>query len=196
MLEWIKNIAMFLVAAGLLLEMLAETKYYKFVRWVVGIILILQLMKPFADTQELWERFITGVRSFEYAVGTERVLEEIYGASEEREESVLNKYKGMIEEQVATLLKSHGVTLLCLETEIGTDGTLLNLYVYGQYETEEKERTVIIPTMGPIAPVSITENDENKNGMMSPFELYLCEMFSEFYRIEESRIRVEIREAG
>ena len=196
MVEWIETIAMFLVMAGLLLEMLAETKYYKFVRWVVGVILMLQLLRPFADTQELWERFTASVRSFDYAMGSERVMEEIYAASEGTSESVQNQYKAMLEEQVAKLLQQHEITLRRLETEIGEDGALLRLYVYGQYKTEESDGLVQIPTIEPIAPVTITENEEEKeNGIMSPLELYLCERLAEFYRIEESRIYVEIGEA-
>ena len=193
MAEWIKNIAMFLVMAGLILEMLAETKYYKFVRWVIGVILMLQLLKPLADTQELWERFMTGVRSFDYAMGSERVLEEIYDASEGTAESVQNKYKAMLAEQVAKLLGEHEIILQKMETEVGEDGAILKLHVYGIYKTEETEAYVQIPT---IAPVVISgEEEENEDGIMSPLELYLCEMLAEFYRIEENRICVEIGEA-
>ena len=102
----------------------------------------------------------------------------------------------MIAEQVANLLNQHQITLLHLETEIGKDGALLKLHIYGEYKTEETDSGLQIPTVVPVEPVIITEKEkENESEMMSPFELYLCERFAEFYRIEESRICVKIGEA-
>ena len=41
-MQWIRDIALFLVFSGILLEMIADTKYYKFAKWVAGLILLLQ----------------------------------------------------------------------------------------------------------------------------------------------------------
>ena len=52
-MQWIRDIALFLVFSGILLEMISDTKYYKFAKWVAGMILLLQFLKPLADTENL-----------------------------------------------------------------------------------------------------------------------------------------------
>ena len=196
MLAWIQNLAIYMVISGLLLEMIAETKYYKFARWVVGVMLMLQLMKPVVETGNLWERFLSSLRSFDYALGTERVLEEIYAVEGEQEKSVLESYKKSIELQVEKLLQEHEVSPVYMETEVSKDGTILSLYVCGQYLTEEeKEDGVFIPTVAPVEKIHVTEK-ENSKPNTSPMEIYLCEKLAEFYHVEENKRDVEIREAS
>ena len=48
-MQWICNIALFLVLSGIMLELIADTKYYKFARWVAGVILLLQFFKPLTE---------------------------------------------------------------------------------------------------------------------------------------------------
>ncbi len=194
MLDWMKGFAMFLVIAGLLLEMISETKYYKFARWVAGVILILQLLRPLADAQNLWERFTTSLQSFDYALGSERVLEEIYSVQGEQTQSVLNSYKESLALQVEKILNSHEIDLSYTEMDIGEDGTLLYLYVCGQYRAEKESGSIRIPTVVPIDKISLEEEKE-KEPNVSPMEVYLCETLAEFYRVEESRVEVEIKEA-
>ena len=95
-MQWICNIALFLVLSGILLEMIADTKYYKFARWVAGTILLLQFLKPLTETGGLWERFMAVFQSFDYALGTDKVLEDIYQVNGQTENSVLEKYKETI----------------------------------------------------------------------------------------------------
>lgn len=192
MIEWIKNIAMFLVISGLLLEMIAETKYYKFARWVTGVILILQLIQPFVDTQNLWERFLASFRSFDYAIGSERVLEEIYATTDVSAQSVLKSYRESIIGQVETILNQYSIGLVDTEIEIKEDGTLEWLYVLGEYKTKE-EAFVRIPT---VVPVEITKEQwEEEQNVISPMELYLQEILAEFYHVDKNRINVVIQEA-
>lgn len=196
MLEWIKEFAMFLVISGLLLEMIAETKYYKFARWVTGVILILQLLRPIADAQNLWEKFSASFASFHYALGSERVLEEIYSAQGEQTQSVLKSYKESIVLQVEKILDRHEISLLDTEIEIAEDGTIQRLIVYGAYRSEKTtENSILIPTVVPIGNITLEEKEKEKPND-SPMEIYLCETLAEFYRIEENKIEVEIKEAS
>jgi len=195
MLEWVREIAIFLVISGLILEMMEETKYYKFARWVVGTILILQLLRPLTEAQNLWERFQATLLSFDYALGSEKVLEEIYSAPEGAAKSVLSSYKASVSEQVEKILNRHGISLLSAEMEIAEDGEMLDLYVLGEYRTEPKEEGVIaIPTVIPIGKVEISEK-EKKDDIASPMEVYLGEVLAEFYRIGERQVKVVIQEA-
>ena len=196
MLDWMKEFAMFLVISGLLLEMIAETKYYKFARWVIGVILILQLLRPIADAQNLWERFGASFQSFHYALGSERILEEIYSVQGQQQQSVLESYKKSITTQVDKILKEHKVSLVYTEMEIAEDGTLKKLSVCGEYcSSIPQNNQIFVPTVVPIAEITLSERMEEKPND-SPMEVYLCETLAEFYRIEENKIEVKIKEAS
>ena len=82
-----------MVFSGLLLELIADTKYYKFARWVAGLILLLQFIQPFTEVETIWERFTASFQSFDYAMGTDKVVEELYQIGEKTETSVLQNYK-------------------------------------------------------------------------------------------------------
>ena len=77
-MQWIRDVALFLVFSGIMLELISDTKYYKFAKWVAGMILLLQFIKPLADTENFGNWFVSRMFSFDYALGTDRVLEEIY----------------------------------------------------------------------------------------------------------------------
>ena len=64
-MQWIRDIALFLVFSGILLETVSDTKYYKFVKWVAGMILLLQFVKPLADTENFGNWFSARLFSFD-----------------------------------------------------------------------------------------------------------------------------------
>lgn len=195
MLIWVKEIAMFLIISGLLLEMIAETKYERFVRWVVGCILILLLVRPFAETKNLWERFRATFQSFDYALGSEKVLEEIYSVSGTATQTVLDSYKESVCKQIEQILNKHSLCLLSAKMEVADNGELLFLKVCAGYSTaeehEEGEQVIRIPT---VAPIKITEEEEIPD-IVTPMEIYIRGVLAEFYQVEENRIEVEIQEA-
>jgi len=190
-MQWICSIAMFLVLSGIVLELIADTKYYKFARWVTGVILLLQFLKPVAENDFTRNRFDTVFGSFDYALGADRVVEEIYETDRQAEQTVLSEYKADIAAQINRILQKNGLKLVQTELSVVNDGTIEKMWVWAEYldGTEGKEQPV--PT---IAPVRIGE--ERKVDAVSPLELYIRETLSEFYQIEENNIEVIIQEAG
>lgn len=189
-MQWICNIALFLVLSGILLEMIADTKYYKFARWVAGVILLLQFLKPLAETEEVWNRFTAIFTSFDYALGTDRVLEEIYQVNGQTENSVLETYKENVAAQIDRILRNNGLKLIDTELLVAKDGSLMELKVWAAYEDQQEQTGILIPT---VAPVRLAE--EQKKKTVSPMELYIRETLAEFYQLEENKIEVVIQEA-
>lgn len=189
-MQWICNIALFLLLSGILLEMIADTKYYKFARWVAGVILLLQFLKPLAEADGVWDRFRMTFQSFDYALGTDRVLEEIYQVSGEAENSVLAVYKENVTVQIGEILKNNGLVLEAAELDVEENGKLEHLEVWARYQDKQVPEIIQIPT---VAPVSLTERPKKET--VSPLELYIRETLAEFYQVDENKIEVVIREA-
>ena len=189
-MQWIRDIALFLVFSGIMLELISDTKYYKFAKWVAGMILLLQFIKPLADTENYGNWFSARMFSFDYALGTDRVLEEIYRTDNKREDSVLSAYKERVSEQIDRMLRNNGLKLSGAEIVVGKDGTLQNLQVLAVYEDRQDGADIQIPM------VSMVRLDEMpKNNAISPMELYIRELLAEFYGIDENKVEVIIQEA-
>lgn len=189
-MQWLCNIALFLVLSGILLEMIADTKYYKFARWVAGVILLLQILKPMTGAEDIWSRFTAIFSSFDYALGTDKVLEEIYQVNGQTESSVLETYKETISDQIDRILRKNGLRLTAAELSVEEDGTLREMQVWAGYLDGKEETKIQIPT---VVPVRIGE--ETKRKTVSPLELYIRETLAEFYQMDENKIEVVIQEA-
>ncbi len=189
-MQWVCNIVLFLVISGILLEMIADTKYYKFARWVSGVILILQFLKPMTEADGLWNRFTAFFQSFDYALGADKVLEEIYQVNGRAERSVLEIYKENISLQIEEILKNNGLILERAEITVEDNGKLNTLEVCARYQDKQNPEEVRIPT---VAPVNISE--PSKKNTVTPLELYIRETLAEFYQVDENKIEVVIQEA-
>lgn len=190
-MQWISNMALFLVVSGLLLEVIADTKYYKFARFVAGIILLLQFISPITEREDIGRRFTAVFQNFDFALGSERVLEEIYQAGGETENKVFNAYKETISEQVDYILQKNGLYLIHAEVSVERSGSIKNMMVRAAYLDGSGKTDIVIPT---VAPVRIGE--EAKPETVSPLELYIREALAEFYQLEENKIEVVIQEAN
>ena len=189
-MQWVCNIALFLVLSGILLEMIADTKYYKFARWVAGVVLLLQFLKPLTETEGMWNRFTAAFWSFDYALGTDRVLEDIYQVNGQAENSVLAVYKENVSLQIKEILKNNGLVLEAAEMEVEDNGKLNYLEVWARYQDKQESELIQIPT---VAPVSLSERPKKET--VSPLELYIRETLAEFYQVDENKIEVVIQEA-
>lgn len=134
--------------------------------------------------------FYTIFGSFDYVLGTDRILEEIYEADKQTEHTVLSEYKAGIAEQMNRILQKNGLKLEQTEVSVAEDGTIEHIWIQAEYMdgTEQKER--LIPT---VVPVRIGEEPVKKT--VSPLELYIREVLAEFYQMEENNVEVVIREA-
>lgn len=189
-MKWICSMALFLMLSGILLELIADTRYYKFARWVAGVIFLTQLLKPFTENGEIGERFASIFSSFHYAVSSDRIVEEIYQADGQTSGRVLTTYKETLTAQIAEILKNNGLILSAVKIEVEDNGKISSLTVLAFYQDQKKEETVIaVPT---VAPVSLSE--PLKKETVSPMELYIRETLAEFYQVEENKIVVVIQE--
>jgi hypothetical protein len=189
-MEWIRDIALFLVFSGILLELISDTKYYKFAKWVAGMILLLQFIKPLADTENFGNWLSARIFSFDYAMGTDRIIEEIYAADDLTENSVLSAYKANVSAQIDRLLGENGLQLAGAEIEVQKDGKLQRLQVLAVYKDKQEKQDILVPT---VAPVRLREMPENLT--VSPMELYIRELLAGFYGMDENLVEVIIQEA-
>ena len=118
------------------------------------------------------------------------MLEEIYQVNGQTENAVLETYKQTISEQVDQILQKNGLYLIRAELSVKTDGSIQRMQIRASYLDGSGKKEILVPT---IMPVQIRE--EEKQDMATPLELYIREVLTEFYQLEENKIEVVIQEA-
>ena len=93
--EWIQNIIIFLIFASAVLEVLPGNAYQKYIRFFVGIVLILLVTSPFLKLSGMESRLFDIYRSREY----ERELDEAERLEKEFAETTIFDF---ISEEFAT----------------------------------------------------------------------------------------------
>lgn len=197
-MEYVKQIAFFMVFSGILLELISGTKYQKFGEWVVGILLIMQIVMPFINKEQIWDKFLYRLASFDYVMQGESVLEEIVLGEEQVTESVRITYEETLRKQIAAILERNSLVLQKAAFEISeTSGELLKLSVWAGYQTQtqekQKEEKILISAIPPIV-IGTKEEETEQPKVMTPLEIYIKNLLSDFYNLEANNINISIQE--
>lgn len=197
-MDIIRQLAFFMIFSGIMLELVAGTKYQKFVEWVVGLLLILQIAAPLAKGGGLWEKFLYRLRSFEYSIQQDAAFDRIVAGEEQAEASVQEAYERVLEEQLRQLLQKEQLVVEQVkfyfeESGVGLRG-LMVLAATEQKETEEAGRQglVTIRRIGPVSLEQVPSKTEQK--LLTPKEIHLTKLLSDFYQLSEEHIYVSIQE--
>lgn len=197
-MEYIKQIAFFMVFTGIVLELTADTKYHKFSEWVVGILLILQIVKPWLTKDVVWEQFTYRLASFDYVLGGNETPGSLFAAEEDVERLVRLEYEKTLTAQIGKLLEANKLTLLSASYEMEeATGELQNITVTAEYQTSpEDSRTQIkVEQMEQVTPVTVGEEAaEEVPEVVTPMEVYVKQLLADFYGIPAEYISVKIQE--
>lgn len=195
-MEYVKGIAFFMVFAGIILELISGTKYQKFGEWVVGILLILQIIKPFINEEQIWEQFVYRFTSFEYVMQEENISDRIILGEQQMSDSVRNSYEDTLREQIANLLQKNSLTLQKAVFEISeTSGELQKISVWAGYQTTEEMEPERIE-ISDIPPIVIGDDIEEIEtpDVITPLEIYIKNLLSDFYNLTADNINISIQE--
>lgn len=197
-MDIIRQLAFFMIFSGIMLELVAGTKYQKFVEWVVGLLLILQIAAPLAGEGGLWEKFLYRLRSFEYSIQKEAAFEKIVAGEEQAEASVRAAYESVLEEQLRQLLQKEQLVVEQVKFYFEESGTgLRGLMVLARTEQRKAaepdgQERVTIRRIGPVSLEQVPSKTEQK--LLTPREIYLTKLLSDFYQLSEEHIYVSIQE--
>ena len=194
-MEYIKQIAFFMVFSGIVLELTTDTKYHKFSEWVIGILLILKLVRPWIEEKPVWEQFLYRFASFEYALGADEITEQLFSAEESVERSVRSAYEETLTAQIEHLLNNSKLTLVSASYELEQSaGELKKISITAAYRTSEEENDTERIQIRPVEQVVIGEQKEQQPEVVTPMELYIKNLLADFYQLPADNIYVNIQE--
>ena len=118
---WMKGIAVFLIFSGILLQILPDEKYRKYVRFILGLILMLLLADPLLRLTRQSDALTEKIRFFTLEQKREELQEEISHAEDAYKKKLEEGYKEILNEQLEELLLEDGYQLMRAESGISME---------------------------------------------------------------------------
>ncbi len=146
--QWVLNIAVCLIFMSLILKLLPEKTYAKYVRYFMGMVLLLVVLEPVGNLFHLDEVMEELEQGFESSAREDRFREELALMGEEYEEEMIRQYEDELSRGAAEALSRQGFGEVAVSVEIdgdpesGTFGQILRAAASGEPSGEEGEIAV------------------------------------------------------
>ena len=168
---WVKNIIYYMIFLSVVNNLLADSKYGKYIRFFSGMVLILLVVSPFTGGLHLDEQISSMFKSISFQNDTDDLKQDLWGMEERRLDQVIREYEQAVAADVEAMARAEG--LECTGASVQIDGDR-NSSRYGQIEgiglvisgkkadsegKEDRVKNVVRDTE--------TENRENSKGIVS-----------------------------
>lgn len=142
---WVKNIIYYMIFLSVVNNLLADSKYGKYIRFFAGMVLILLVVNPFTGGLHLDEQISSMFRSISFENDTDDLKNDLWGMEERRLDQVISRYEDAVAEDIAVMAREEG--LACFGAQVSINGDK-DSSRYGQVEqirllldgTEGRER--------------------------------------------------------
>lgn len=118
---WVKNIIYYMIFLSVVNNLLAESKYEKYVRFFAGMVLILLVASPFTGSLRLDEQISALFQAISFQNDTEDFKTELWGMEDKRLEQIIGKYEEAVENDVAAMAQAEGISCASVRVSIDAD---------------------------------------------------------------------------
>lgn len=128
---WVKNIIYYMIFLSVVNNLLADSKYGKYIRFFSGMVLILLVVSPFTGGLHLDEQISSMFKSISFQNDTDDLKQDLWGMEERRLDQVIRKYEQAVAADVEAMAREEG--LECTGASVQIDGDR-NSSRYGRIE--------------------------------------------------------------
>ncbi len=126
---WVKNIIYFMIFLAVVNNLLADSKYEKYIRFFAGMVLILLVVSPLTGKMRLDEQISSMFQSISLYNDASDLKSQLWNMDEKRLDQILGRYQDAVEADVAAMADADGLT--CVRAQVRIDGDR-NSNTYGQ----------------------------------------------------------------
>ena len=126
---WVKNIIYFMIFLAVVNNLLADSKYEKYIRFFAGMVLILLVVSPLTGKMRLDEQISSMFQSISLYNDASDLKSQLWNMDEKRLDQILGRYQDAVEADVAAMAAADGLT--CVRAQVRIDGDR-NSSTYGQ----------------------------------------------------------------
>ena len=100
---WVKNIIYYMIFLSVVNNLLADSKYGKYIRFFSGMVLILLVVSPFTGGLHLDEQISSMFKSISFQNDTDDLKQDLWGMEERRLDQVIREYEQAVAADVEGL---------------------------------------------------------------------------------------------
>jgi stage III sporulation protein AF len=199
---WIKNILVYMIINTIVMNLLGNKSYKKYVSIVSGMILVLIVISPVIRLMKLEDNLDYYLQANEYSVEASDFQNDLAHMEEEQSTAVFAEYREKIRTQVEQLLSEEAVTLETFEVILDQDpsspsfGEIKSMKLTAVMEGDEEGAENGSRTVEDIEAIRILIKDPDENAdeqVPSPMEIRIKNKLSDFYNIEQGNININVQ---
>ena len=200
--EWIRNIVIYMILNTIIMNLLGNSSYKKYVSIVSGMILVLIVVSPFIKYLRVEDKLNYYLDFNEFAIETADFENSLRTMEEEQLEYVFQEYSARVKSRVETILQGEGLRLTDFQLNLNRDetsqsfGEILEMDIKAAYgsETEKTSDRIFIED---IVITKVKMDDEGKPKPIeeapSPAEISIKNKIMDFYNIPLNNINISIQ---
>ncbi|TAH66647.1 MAG: hypothetical protein EWM47_09940 [Anaerolineaceae bacterium] len=208
--EWVRNIVIYLILNTIIMNLLGNSSYKKYVSIISGMILLLIVVSPFLKLINMDEILDYYLNTNIYQTDVSDFQNELRIMEDKQKEAVFAGFTERIKDQVADILQDDNLYLYDVDvvinqdTESGSFGEIISLTVNAGYLEDE----AIPVQMIDIDKIVISNIKKDKSGdyindeygekamqnLPSPQEIHIKKRLSDFYNMKQDNINISIKE--
>lgn len=200
--SWIRNIVIYLLINTIIMNLLGNKSYKKYVSIVSGMILVLIVISPLIKLMKLEENLDYFLQANDFAVEASDFKSDINRMEEAQVDAIFADYKEKIHAQVKDILlkekvyiKNFNITF-DYDNESTTFGEMLRMDITAKLKKEDEEEQADNLSIDAIEIERIIfgKGDNSQlEELPSPLEIELKTELSDFYNIEPGNININIQ---
>ena len=200
--EWVRNIVIYLILNTIIMNLLGNSNYKKYISIVSGMILLIIVTTPFIKLLKLGDIMDYYLNANIYRTDISDYKNKLILMEEKQKEAVINELKNRIKDHVSELLAEEGLYLYDFDIAINRDensrnyGEIEAMYITAGYEESENipvqkiniERIVISDLKK-----DSKSAKEDRQKIPYPEEIHLKNRLSDFYNLKKDNINISIQ---
>lgn len=199
--DWIRNIVIYMILNTIVMNLLGNSSYKKYVSIVSGMILVIIVISPLLHLMKLDEKFDFYLQANDYNAEASDFKTNLQNMEEKQSDEIFKEYSAKIQKQVNSILMSENIKLktfhLKIDRSTGSDtfGEIINMDITAVYnsEAETSAKKHSAPKIE-IDKIDIgQEQDNTAVDIPSPLEISIKNKLSDFYNIKPSNINISIQ---
>lgn len=198
---WIRNLVIYMILNTIIMNLLGNSSYKKYIGIVSGMILVLLVISPLMRFLKIDENLNYYLQSNEFTVEASDFKNDLRRMEEMQSDAVFDEYKNKIKKQVEAFLQVEELSLLDFELTFNRDqnskgfGEILSMDIKSEPNNKDMKKDRITIDEIEISKVekNLSEEKKGKKNPPSPMEINIKIKLSDFYNIEPDNINISIQ---
>jgi stage III sporulation protein AF len=200
--DWIRNIVVYMILNTIIMNLLGDKSYKKYVSIVSGMILLLIVITPVLRITKLEDSLNFFLQANDYTVEASEFKNDVNRMEKEQRELIFAEYEKKLQSQVEALLLEEGFILTDFQVtiEMNTEsyhfGELLSINIEAKpkQEGDEDKKSHLSIDRIEIERIDRIKKKEDVQKPPTPMEIQIKNRLAEFYNMEQVNINITIQE--